>query len=84
MLRALERSSGARWTVEGRDAEAVRREGLEMVGRGQGEGVGRVILGDLFGGGGGGLGVERYGVDNEALGVEMRGVGDVVGEVLGA
>ena len=83
ILTALERETGGkRWDVEGRDAEAVRIEGLRVLKAGGGEGAGMLILGDLYGEGVGTVGEDRVRVDNEVLGVEMREVGNVVREVL--
>jgi len=78
----LEAQTGTRWKVEERDAEETRREGLRMLGRGEGAGAGMLILGDLYGEGVGTVGEERLRVDNMILGIKRREVGDVVREVL--
>ena len=76
-------TGGERWRVEERDAGETRAEGLRLLGKGDdGAGAGMLILGNLYGAGVGTVGGDRVGADNKALGVEMRGVGDLVREVL--
>ncbi|CAF9943314.1 MAG: hypothetical protein ALECFALPRED_011020, partial [Alectoria fallacina] len=75
-----------RWTVEDCDAGDEWRRGRalwEDKGERKREAAGLLILGDLYGEGVGTAGGEEVRAGNEALGVEMREVGDVVREVLG-